>query len=95
MKRIYHEREAPMIYSQMTDRQHSRNDKSACVSFRCFQVSRHYMKRNPAKKFDCNRGIYMYFMSFGREKTTFHGQTLGNVREMKADVTKQIKLTSR
>ena len=34
-----------------------RNDKKASV--RC-----HYVKRNPTKNFDCNRGVYMYFLSF-------------------------------
>ena len=34
-----------------------RNDKKANVRY-------HYMKRNPTKNFDCNRGVYMYFLSF-------------------------------
>ena len=46
------------------------------------------MKRNPAKDFDCNRGIYMYFMSFWRKVT------LSNIMEMKDDVTKQIEMMS-
>ena len=35
-------------------------------------IFRHYMNRNPAKNFDCNRGIYLCFVSFWREKTTLH-----------------------
>ena len=27
-------------------------------------IFRHYMKINPVKNSDCNRGIYMYFVSF-------------------------------
>ena len=35
----------------------------------------HYMKRNPAKNFDCNSGLYMYFVSFWCEKTMLHRLT--------------------
>ena len=66
MKRIYHEREARVIYSLTTDRQPviywatnhllARNDEKAIVSVRFFQFA--------ANNFDCNRGVYMYFVIF-------------------------------
>ena len=46
------------------------------------------MKRNPAKNFDCNKGIYMYFISFWCKKKDV---TPSKVMEIKTDVTKQMK----
>ena len=51
----------------------------------------HCMKRNPAKNFDCNRGIYIYFISFDVRKQC----SVSKVMEIKTDITKQIKMTSR
>ena len=53
---------------------HMKQRKGNCI-VQIFQFFRHYMKRNPAKTFDCFSGIYMYFMSlfsFSREKTKLH-----------------------
>ena len=42
---------------------HKKRQKGKCY-LQMFPVFCYYMKRNPAKNFDCNRGIYMYFESF-------------------------------
>ena len=57
-----------------------------------FPVFSHYVKRNPAKNFDYNRGIQYVFREFLTQENDI---TSSNVVEMKADVTKQIKMTSR
>ena len=49
--------------------------KGKCI-LQMFPVFSHYMKRNSAKNFDCNGGIYMYFVGFSREKTTLYSLTL-------------------
>ena len=56
-----------------------------------FPIFSHYMKRNSAKIFDCNRGIYMYFMRLLMRENDV---TPFNIMEMKADVTKQIQMKS-
>ena len=40
-----------------------KQQKGLCI-LQMFPVFHHYMKRNPAKNFDYNRGVYMYFVSF-------------------------------
>ena len=70
---------------------HMKRLKGKCI-LQMFPVFGHYMKRNPAKNFDCNRDIYMYFVSL---LTRENDVTLSYVVEMKADVIKQIKMTSR
>ena len=49
------------------------------------------MKRNSAKKFDCNRGVYILFRKI---LVQVKDVTLSKVKEMKTDITKQIKMTS-
>ena len=73
MKWIYHEREAPttndilgknhMLARLYFDSYSQETTKSRCI-LKVFLVFRHYMKRNPTKNFDCNKGILMYFVSF-------------------------------
>ena len=47
-----------------------------------------FMKRNPAKNFDCNRGICMYMHNF-----LMHGNdiTPSNVMEIKTEITKMVR----
>ena len=54
---------------------HKKRRKGKCI-LQMLPVFRHCMKRNPVMNFDCNRGIYMYFVSLCCEQTTLHRQTL-------------------
>ena len=50
---------------------HKKQRKGKCI-LQMLPLSCHYMKRNSAKNFDCNRGIYMYSVNFLCEKVTLH-----------------------
>ena len=84
----YNKPEVRVIYSLMTDRQpviywatnhllarfylDSNTEETTKRQVYPSDVSSFLPLRNPAKNLDCNRGIYMFFLSFWREKMTLH-----------------------